>query len=155
MIAWFMLCRYVMMATHTPTVLAAHADNDTTTYASSQVVLTCPAWTPARVNAFNIAFTLYNSPTGIASWGGASGYTGYFNANARNIFWDSGSPHQDYRCFHLIHGCDLYQAITATDQIAYDLGFLTPVLQASFNGPGLNFGAGPNQWKGIVLLGFD
>lgn len=133
----------------TLTVLDSTTSNDAGVYASSQVTLTAPDYTPALSNALELAI-IYSAKTGGFSFGGVGGYVGFFQAQAR-IF--NGSQ-QNYLMNVQTYGSDIYLKVgSSIAQYEIDQGLLPlGVLVPSFNGVGQGYSTS-NNWKGIILLG--
>ena len=148
---------------HTPIVLASTANNDAAVYASSQVTLGCPAWTPTRDQAlvYSLVISARPLPTYSVSYGGVGGYSGFYEATSDVQRGGTGSK-ESYSIHHQTHGSDVYVKVGANPATEYDLGLLAATFQASFNGSAQNYGKPPfpstpdtNVWKGIILLGID
>lgn len=146
---------------HTPTVLAATPDNDAAVFASTQVTLTAPDFTPARDKALEFALVV-SAKAGVArGFGGVSGWSGFFQAEFREF---AGSK-QSYFVNPQTHGADAY-LIAGAVPAPYedDIGVLPGgALVPSFNGVAQSFfdviggvvTPESNAWKGIILLGLD
>lgn len=148
--AW--LVRRDGAAANTPRLLAATASNDAAVYASSQVTLTSPSWTPARNNSLAVAHIYAIKAGGVGGFGGIGGYSGFFQAQYRSV---TGSK-QTYLVNQNTAGADVYLVVgSGIAQYELDLGTLTATMQASFNGVAQNYSSGTNAWKGIFLFGID
>lgn len=138
---------------NTPTVLAATADNDAAVFASAQVTLQAPNFTPAREKALMFAIILTAKVGGTGAFGAVGGFSGFFQAQFRQFV---GSKQIYYRNPQT-HGADAYLIAGAVaSPYEDDVGVLPGgVLVPAFNGVGQTYSAGANAWKGIILLGLD
>lgn len=136
-----------------PVLLAATANSDTATKASSQFTLACPAWTPPRNNALVLGMAfLATVSTGPTSWGSVGGWSGFYNATSNA--YNDGTLNN--RIWQMTHGCDVYlQTGSSITQTEIDLGTLTASPQTAFNGLAQNYGSGAGNWKGGILLGIQ
>ncbi len=136
-----------------PTVLAATADNDAAVFASGQVTLTSPLFTPARDKALEFALVISAKAGGVGGFGGVAGWSGFFQAEFRNY---SGSK-QSYLVNPQTHGADAYLIAGAVPaNYEDDVGVLPGGVNVpAFNGVAQAYSAGANAWKGIILMSLD
>lgn len=136
-----------------PQTLDTAGVGDLAVFASSQVTLQSPDFTPDRSNGLELALIVTARPIGGFSFSGVAGFDGFYQAKF-NAF--SGAK-QTYLLNCQTHGADAYiVANSTTTPYEIDLGSLPAnVLVPAFNGVGQSFGGGANTWKGIVLLSVD
>jgi hypothetical protein len=135
-----------------PTLLAATASNDAAVFASNQVTLTSPGFTPARDNSLEFGWFLVAYTGGSISFGGVGGYTGFFQAQFRGV---SGSK-QNYLMNVQTSGADDYLQVGAVPQNEITLGLLPGgVAVGSFNGMGQQYSAFTPRWKGALMWLMD
>jgi hypothetical protein len=138
---------------HTPTVLAATPDHDAATFASANVTMVAPNYTPARDQGLEFALVCAARAGGLGGFGGVAGFSGFFQAEFRSY---TGSK-QSYVVNPQTAGANAY-LIAGAVPAPYedDVGVLPGgVLVPSFSGVGVHFLTGTNAWKGIILLGLD
>ena len=138
-----------------PTVLASTSPNNMAVYASSQVTLTSPAWTPNRDGSLEFALLITVKTGGLIGFGSVGGYDGFYQSSAG--FRRTMLSSQEYWTCRQTHGADAYALVAGSvSPNEIDLGKLDGgVLVTAFNGVGQAYVTGASAWKGIILLGLD
>src|SRR6266850_494490 len=129
----------------TPAVLAATADHDAAVFASTDVTLVAPNYTPARDKGMEFAVVVAAKSGGLGAFGGVAGFSGFFQAEFRGY---AGSK-QTYFVNPQTHGANAY-LIAGAVPAPYedDVGVLPGgVLVPSFSGVAQHYTTGTNAWK--------
>lgn len=134
-----------------PQFLAATADHDAATFASNQMTLTAPNYTPPRNNGLELAFLCSAKLGGVGGFGGVGGYSGFFQDTGHSFV----GSFQTYLINWQTHGAVvLIDPTTSLPTNEKDFGTLPGgTLVPSFNGVAQFYSSGNNAWKGIALYG--